>query len=435
MYELMLCKILSVDIVNQSVELEPISYTHLDYIESKAGEGLKFASSYAPYTRTLSDDNNKAYNTPVGFVNYPQRNDLVLTAIWLTNTADTNRLRQRVSQNKNVEVIIIAKVSWDFPHIDLYDNILGDRSGARIAFNHGWLDETSYIDDEDSDSKVFKPNGHVTQIGNRTTRIAGKKFLGFGMHSHLLGRNKKNRDNTIVSEYGEEVTWKDMFTQDPLDGSLFDAFLSDKDRGNGKFLEPPCPEPSTLMDFHESGYKHLVEINGHVRTYNKGYLGIIGGFDGDGVDDAQAMSFDPENITEPTALNDGEMVLKFIGSSDISHFLVKDNKAVLECAGLCVNMVSSGLPTSITSESNIKETDVEAGKFKIYVDGDLQFTFSAGDNEMVIENDVNIKGNLTVDGSTGIEATAGAIEAKTTVTAGTNIVATTKVVTPEVSDS
>jgi len=397
-YEIVLCKVTAVDITTRMVQLDPITYTNFGSINVKAGEGLKFASTHAPYTRKLDEDEYKIWDTPVGFVNYPHEGDIVLAAVWVTDVSRQDRLYSRVSQNSSVEVIIIAKVAWDMPFIDTYDNILGDRSGAKIHFNHGWINSNGYVDDQETDRKIFKPNGNVTQIGNRTVRIAGKKFLGFGIHSHLLGRNNETQDKTIVTEHGEEVVWKDMFTKDPTE-DVYNKFLNESDRGSIKFLEPPCPEPSTLMDFHESGYKHLVETNGHVRTYSKGYLGIIGGFDGEGIDDAQAMSFDPENIPEPTALGDGELVMKFIGSSDISHFLMKNNKAVLECAGLSVNMCSTGLPTSLTNDPNIDDTDVDAGKFKIYVNGVLQFTFSADENEFTIENDVKIKGNIDITGT------------------------------------
>ena len=418
-YEIVLCKVESVDTVTKRVLLKPHTPSHFSTIEVTAGDGLKFASSYAPYTRVADPDKGKVFNAPVGFVNYPQQDDLVLAAIWITDVSRQDRLRPKLSQNQNMEVIIFAKISWQFPDIGTHDNILGDRSGAKIHFNHGWLDTDHLGEDVQGDKTIHLPTGHVTSVGNRVVRISGKKFLPFGLHSHNLGKEGVNRDNSkIINEVGgEPISWGKAFTQDPAEANLYNDLISLSKRGSKKFLEPPCPPPSSLMDFHESGYKHLVPSSGHVRSYQKSHLSILGGFDGEGIDDAQAMSFDPDTFPEPAALNDGEVVMKFIGTNNISHFMMKNNKAVLECAGLSINMRSSGLPTGISSNPTITEDDVDAGKFKIYVNGALQFTFSADDDEMVIENDVKIKGNLDVTGS---------------VDSGAIITATTKVVTPTV---
>ena len=366
-YEIVLCKVLAIETTTQSVTLEPLSITRFNTIEIDAGSGLKFASIYSPYTRTADPGTGKVFNTPVGFSNYPQPEDIVLAAIWISDVSNPDRLRPKMVQNQNMEVIIFAKVSWYFPDIGTHDNILGDRSGAKIHFNHGWLDTDHLTKDTESDKTIHQPTGHVTNIGNRVVRISGKKFLPFGIHSHNLGRDGKSRDKSIIVEEDDTVEWKKAFTNDPTNSSIYNDLLSLSKRGSKQFLEPPCPDPSTLMDMHESGYKMLVEQNGHVRKYlPRGGIVFIGD---DASDTYKKMAFDPQS--EPAEKNPGVMELHFLSGSNEIVILVdaENDKVEFEMAG--------GLTFTIDGANNKIITDASAGfEFtgKLTVTGNIEAT-------------------------------------------------------------
>lgn len=352
-YEIVLCKVESVDTVTKKVFLKPHTPSHFSTIEVTAGDGLKFASSYAPYTRVADPDKGKVFNTPVGFVNYPQQNDLVLAAIWITDVSRQDRLRTKLVQNQNMEVIIFAKISWDFPDIGTHDNILGDRSGAKVHFNHGWLDINHFGKDAQGDKTIHLPTGHLTTVANRMVRIAGQKFLPFGLHSHKLGLTgvmptggtpaekmtfARKNSKIINEEDGETVGWGEAFTQDPTEANLYNDLISLSKRGSKKFLEPPCPEPGSMMDMHDSGYKLLVGVDGHVREYvPKGRLIIIGQ---DGNQTEKKMSFDPEGQSEDGTYPDAAegvleihlvqgaktLVLKFDPTNDLVELTTSSGK-------------------------------------------------------------------------------------------------------------
>lgn len=359
-YEIVLCKVESVDTITKTVFLKPHTPAHFSTIEVKAGDGLKFASSYSPYTRVADPDKGKVFNTPVGFVNYPQQGDLVLAAIWITDVSRHDRLRSKLVQNQNMEVIIFAKISWHFPDIGTHDNILGDRSGAKIHFNHGWLDIDHLTKDAEGDKTIHLPTGHLTTVGNRVVRIAGKRFLPFGLHSHNLGKEGVSRRNSkIINEVGgEPVGWGEAFTQDPTETNLYNDLLSLSKRGSKKFLEPPCPEPGAMMDMHDSGYKHLVEQNGHVRKYlPRGAYIIVGD---DGSDTYKKMAFDPQS--EPAEKNPGVMELHFrSGSNDLTMVIDAENdEIVITMAGGKIFKIN-GAEDEITYNGKLTVTgDIEA---------------------------------------------------------------------------
>lgn len=402
-YEIILCRVESVDTVARSVKLRPQTPTYFNTIEVKAGSGLKFASSYAPYTRVVDPDDGKVFSTPVGFVNYPQQGDLVLAAIWITDMSRRDRLRAKLSQNQNMEVIIFAKISWDFPHIGTHDNILGDRSGAKIHFNHGWLDTKNFSKDAEGDKSIHLSTGHLTTVANRMVRISGRKFLPFGLHSHKLGltglkptgattaaKMRFLRDNSkIINETGgEPVGWAQAFTKDPTRTDIYDDLPSLSKRGSKKFLEPPCPEPGAMMDMHESGYKLLVETSGHVRTYvPKGGIEVIG----HNSNDMHKMSFDPEGESESSSFPEV--------ADGVKEFHLKGGSKTIKM-----------------------EMNAPQNKVVFTMDGGLIFTIDGANNKVTISagGGFEFTGNLKVTGS---------IEATTTVKAGT------KVITPAVSDS
>lgn len=370
-YEIVKCKVDSVDSEKKSVRLTPLDPTFFETIDVGTGTGLKFASDYSPYIRVTDPKNKKIFNTPTGFVNYPQENDIVLALIWVTDISKPDRLRPKVVQNANMEVIIFAKVNWDFPDISTHDNILLDRSGAKLHFNHGWLDLDNLIEDEETDKRFHALTGHTTLLGNRTVRIAGQKFLPFGLYSHKLGKEGKGRAQARIMEEDGEVGWNEAFTQDPTDTSLFDGFPHKLKRGSKKFLEPPCPPPSTLMDIHESGYKNLVEQSGHVRKYiPKGEIEIIGHNN----NDMPKMAFDPvgqdENSSFPAV------------ATGVKEFHLKGGNKTVKI-----------------------EMDAPNDKIVFTMDGGLVFTINGADNKITISagGGFEFTGNLKVTGT--IEST------------------------------
>jgi len=314
-YEVVLCKVLGVDLDTQSLTLEPLNSPRVETINTSAGSGLKFASSYAPLMNDTDAKTEKISNVPVGKVSYPDPDDIVLALVWMTDMADHNRPRAEMQQHPQMEVIILSRVIWNHPGIGPYDNIIGDKSGARIHLNHGWLDlvnikdlDPAYTEDQEAARPHQLRTGHVTAVGNRFVRLAGQKFLPFGLFSHLLGQAKTGRKSIVFpassdpaqDDSGESqgTTWDEVFVKDPTDTDIFDGLLS-TGLGSGKFLEPPCPEPGTMMDMHDSGFKHLVEVNGHVREYiPKGKILVVGSGD---ADDNLKKSFDPKGQNESSA--------------------------------------------------------------------------------------------------------------------------------------
>jgi len=316
--------VLDIDLEKQWVTLLPLNSPHLNTIDVTIGKGLKFMSSYAPFLSNVNAKTGKVNNVPVGVVNYPQRGDRVLALVWLTDSAREDRLHTLIGQNPMMEVIILGRISWDHPLIGPYDHIIGDQSGAKLHFNHGWLDDVNVADtlpEYLEAGEVAKPHqlrtGHVTLVGNRLVSLSGKKFLPFGLFSHLLGQ--ANDSNPMVfpevtddgkgGKTSRGTSWGDVFTQDPTK-DIFDELLDKGGIGNALFLQPPCPEPGSMMHMHDSGYKLLVGVDGHMRTYiPKGAIFIIGQ---DGSMTEKKMSFDPEGQSESDTYGDvAEGVLEF----------------------------------------------------------------------------------------------------------------------------
>lgn len=312
-YHIILCRVDAINLSKQSITMTPLNSSVMGRINTTAATGLRFASTYAPYVSDEDPKTERINNVPVGSVSYPQPGDRVLALVWVTDMSDSSRTTLQLAQNKMMEVIILARVNWNHPQIGPYDHMMADKSGAKIHINHGWMDETNilttlpdYLEDEEAAKEHQGRTGHVTQVGNRYVQLSGQKFLPFGLFSHLIGQGKKGRDQVVLPESTGSDTpdgaatgtkWKDVFTQDPTEDIFND--LLDKGLGDKKFLEPPCPPIGTKMDMHDSGYKILVGVDGHVREYvPKGKIIIIG--QDDTPDKQKKMSFDPEGENEQT---------------------------------------------------------------------------------------------------------------------------------------
>lgn len=313
-YDIVMCKVLAVDLGKQQVSLKPLNSQFIDTIDTGVGKGLKFASSYAPYLSVADPKTQKINNVPTGVVNYPQPGDRVLALVWMSDITAQDRLYTALSQNPLTEVIILARVQWEHPSIGPYDHIIGDQSGAKLHFNHGWLDTVNMANpppDYLEEGKAAEPHqlrtGHVTLVGNRFVSLSGKKFLPFGLFSHLLGQ-AGNPDPIVFPEAafdgtvggnkpkGKGTSWTEVFTKDPTE-TVFDKLPDEiPGVGEGKFLEPPCPEPGAMMQMHDSGYKLLVGVDGHMREYvPKGRIIVIGQND---TNREKKMSFDPDGQSE-----------------------------------------------------------------------------------------------------------------------------------------
>lgn len=428
-YDIVLCEVLEINLGKRWVTLKPLNSNFIDEITVESGAGLKFASSYAPFLGEVDTKTGKINNVPVGIVNYPQAGDRVLALIWMTEMTEHDRLHTTLSQNPFVEVIILARVSWDHPQIGPYDHIIADQSGAKLHFNHGWRDLTTdhvknlppeYLEKK---GKAASPHqlrtGHVTLVGNRLVTLSGQKFLPFGLFSHLLGQAKD--ENPVVfpeskTDSGtgggakEGTKWGEVFTKDPTETNLFDKLPDAGGVGSSKFLEPPCPEPGAMMDMHDSGYKRLIENNGQVREFKESLISVIG--DDSSGQTMKKVAFDPEGQDEVTKLpnqSSGESLKHFIDESGaISTLHMKQggdaNSAgliELEINGISINVKDGDLPTSLPvtfgGETVVKNKIlIKFGTTIIELDGAtpaINITVGAG-NKFKITGDLEVTGNV-----------------------------------------
>ncbi len=352
-YDIVVCEVLDVNLDTRQVSLKPLNSTFLDTIDTEAGKGLKFASTYAPFMSTVDAKTGKINNVPMGMVNYPQPGDRVLALVWMSEMTQEDRFYTSLSQNPMVEIILLARVIYDHPQLGPYDHIFWDQSGAKLHFNHGWSDEVNvkdlppeYLEEE---GKAAKPHqlrtGHTTLIGNRLVLLSGIRFLPFGLFSHLLGQAKdpnpivfpESSESGTGGGVGKGTAWKEVFTKNPTE-TIFDKLPDSAGIDSSKFLEPPCPAPGEDMHMHDSGYKVLVKNDGHVREYvPKGKLIIIGQ---DGSQTEKKMSFDPEGQNESGTYPDvaegifqielvsgaKSLTLKFDPSNDIVELTTSSGK-------------------------------------------------------------------------------------------------------------
>lgn len=222
-------------------------------------------------------------NTSSGTINYPRVGDFLVISVFVYRP---NRATYYV-QGKQRPLLILGYLAMDHPEDNLVDNIILDRSGAKIHFNHIWNDDTNMIDLKDTDGnsigKVPNYQGHTTILGNRMSILSGQNFLPFGLLSHKFS----NLDPDIQFESGFDENdsnsrkWSELFTRDLVANKFYVSDLSKTrqqvDFSSERLLEPPAPPLRSMMQMHESGWKNLVYANGNVHQFMRSRMKIIGG--------------------------------------------------------------------------------------------------------------------------------------------------------------
>ncbi len=250
---------------------------------------LKYLSFYAPHLRYSSPKEGRAtqyekikdrnaFNAISGYWNLPKVGDILLLAVYLIQPEGAKFFRQ----NTVKDVIVLGQIAWHNALPNQYDNMWLDQSGAKLHFNHNWQDN----------SAPDVPTGHTTLIGNRTSFISGKKFLGFGLFSHHYQKGIKKGDTPVKhdpfvpimqgiednSSDKSHKLWSKMFTRNLEDFQIYNPDFTKKFRGlyDDKFLEPPAPPIDGHRFTHESGYSDIVYGIGNYLGYVRSRMKIIG---------------------------------------------------------------------------------------------------------------------------------------------------------------
>lgn len=239
-------------------------------------------------------------NFVTGFVNFPNVKDYLLVGVYLSAPTGSQGYIVQIVENK--KIIIFGQIAREPFKGNKFDNIIMDRSGAKIHFNHGWLDNKNIV----TEDKKVKPTltGHLTIVGNRMVTLSGRRFLPFSAYSHILQRgitvdsNKSNPKIFFQSRYNKDhpnKLWSDVFTRDV--GSAFDyEDIFDPDfteefnpfPDSLKYLEPPCPLPEEDMKMHDSGWKRLIHEDGSEQKFYSSKVTLVG-------KNFKRFSFAPDN--------------------------------------------------------------------------------------------------------------------------------------------
>jgi hypothetical protein len=348
---------------------------------------MKFASFYAPFNRETDSVSGVISDIRMGSINYPQVGDRVLAAVWITDRSEQGSLDFNKRQNLDVEVIIVAKINYDHPVISPYDNIIMDKSGAKIHINHGWKDLVNMSEptpDYQEEGKAAESHhvrtGHLTVVGNRVAVLSGQKFLPFGLFSHLFGR--KGETNPVIipaSTEGDtkQKAWNDVFTDDPTDEKILSELPDTVALGSSKFLEPPCPPLHSDMKMHDSGWKRLIEEDGHTTFINpSGTVIVIGENSTDFVKSASfaQSQHDEEGRAFPKVENgvidlhlingDNEIKINVDPKNDIVRIEMANGTLIWELDGASDSMNITTTKLTITGDVEVTgEVKGGTGKF------------------------------------------------------------------------
>ncbi len=287
-YRLVVAKITFVDVEENKFKAMPFGNDPtITEIYVDAGNGLKMIRPYAPLRKFGGDDihffdpvTEDALNFVTGMVNLPSVGDVVVLGIYY-HVATSGTIR---TQNPGEEVIMLGYLSWERNFIGQHENMILDKSGAKIHFNDVWLDEDNLIGTDEVQEPAL--TGHLTIVGNRTVHLMGKRFLPFG----ALGHNLKRPDGNIFGYQNEVAEWKTIFTRErfatiPAENTdLYNINFTSPATGRNtkKFLEPPSINPDESMRLHESGWKehihndasHVAFLRSRVRLFGESFLGL-----------------------------------------------------------------------------------------------------------------------------------------------------------------
>jgi hypothetical protein len=345
------------------------------------------------------------WSNPSGFINFPRIGDILFVAVPVHIDTNSNI----GGQNLDRPVLIMGYIQiHPSAEYNVVDNIWLDRSGAKIHFNHIWNDQTNLIQEQEPDTGLFTGNkipnytGHLTILGNRVARIAGKNFLPFGLLSH-----KYDEDGTELvfeSLFEKNVNakrWGSIFTRD-FAANKFHIMDLAKTRhqvnfATTKLLEPPPPPLNSLMDFHESGYKKLVYANGNLQEFLRARLRVVGADyfpfsyapTGLGTLETEILET-PLDATDVTRLQQGETQANGLDLEYQASSTAVTGKEINARGDGLKEELRDGVVIHIPNAKKTKVKDVqdhldnatekaESGKYKIVVEG--------GSNDVIIEID------------------------------------------------
>lgn len=258
-------------------------------VKDTRGYKIKYISIYAPNIRFGTTDDSEPhffrakdediFNVPTGFMNLPKVNDVIFIGVYVYQDKGWRQLMTK-------SILVLGQLQKRMPVLNQDDNILGDRSGAKLHFNHNWFDS----------SLIERPTGHTTLVSNRLAILSGKRFLNFGLLSFLFQKGlqqgsivhnptinipnlfeqaKKGTDAPISGS----VKWGDIFTRGVTSESVLEPKFSgqlQKLKSGQKFLEPPPPPEDGKMDLHESGWKREVYKEGNTQKIERASIKVIG---------------------------------------------------------------------------------------------------------------------------------------------------------------
>ena len=340
--------------------------------------------------RPLRIKDEHAVNATSGFIYYPKEGDIIFVAVFMADIAGTNKTFQPMYK----PVLILGQISTSEPRANKHDMIFLDQSGAKIHFNHGWLDSKNRVDI--SGRTILPLTGHVTTVSNRHVVLSGRKFLPFGLYSHHLEKNMavnaagNDPDVIFAAEYTEQqksAKWSEVFTRKvsatlPYAG-VFDPVFgkAQKPLGEDRFLDSPSVEPEEDMKMHDSGWKRIIREDGSEQRYYTHRTELIGkGF--------KQLSFAPDNLEAnadtaiATGYDDTERAILHQHSQDsgVQRYYTDETSITTEqknirafgrhesvIGGVSI-VIPATLPTTPSAaDSELTSFQAEAGKYKIKV--------------------------------------------------------------------
>lgn len=378
------------------------------------------------YFRITDED---AFNFTTGFMNFPQIGDFLVLAAYIHTPVGSTTPEQLVYR----EVIVLGYLAHHNPQLEGHDNILMDRSGAKIHFNHTWLDSKNMSIVESPGRQLSGApgraniTGHLTIAGNRLVVLSGKKFLPFSGLSHKFsnglpkdelynnafltfeGQYKKGSND----EQRKATTWKELFTRD-LAHDIFDPDFSKELNPKGdsnKFLEPPSALPEEDMKMHDSGWKRLIREDMSENKILRSSMILYG-------DAFKQHSFAPEakqSWGSGTTVAQGKISTGFTPANrDIlnevspphpdtaksEYYMIgttmyarRVNAAAHGLADEILDGVSINIPVTAPTTPSAAKTmfadatkKAESGKYKIYVKGNTKVEIDGNADTVVITN-------------------------------------------------
>lgn len=470
-YYITLAEVVVSDPRSKKLKIKPLGFdTGPSYIEMDGTGGWKFMQPYAPSMKMSPAEGDSlhylrikdefARNFTAGSMNFPEIGDILIVLVYL-HKMEYYDIDKQITEK---EVIVLGQLAWHNPVINRFDNIIMDRSGAKLHFNHQWYDQTNVFTRADGKTTP-STTGHTTIVGNRFVQLSGRRFLPFGGFSHqMLDPNGKiifPSGFALGKEIIKEREIKELFSRSigspPDYNVIYDPDLTKEDKLEGKFfLDPPCPDPDQDMKMHDSGWKRLIKNNADELRYKRASMGVIG-------NKARSLAFAPTNleadgetaVTTGFSTNDIAIVNASLpeGSESIYEVTasgvlgrrrhVLGDGLIDEVIGGVSIQVPDTLPASVeavktlfdnaTKKAELKKYKIYVGAAELIIDassaGNEFIEIKVGTNALRITNNTNLleltASNLKVNGN--IEATN--IEATEQLKAGT------KVVTPEVGTS